>query len=177
MKRQQIAFLKVGDASWQWELTLNLGTDAAAQSDSVNPLNYGLLPGLNGGLGLPLLHREKEFVRPRKGRWGVKQREEGEVVFFCAQHRFMCEFTVAMSHTVWELECICAQHTKCVPLDSISSLQPHSIWCQLCTVWYRACSALQGDEWDEMNSATVSFINVVTCKPWVQEIHSDHSIA
>lgn len=98
----------------------------------VKPLNCGLLPPLcgiirravvspDGGVCVLVLASNTE---------GEKERE-----FVC-----LCECTVAVSHTVWGLQYICAQHDKCVPLDSVSSLQPHSIWRPL----YRACSVLRG---------------------------------
>lgn len=119
----------------------------------------------------PTSRREKGREREREAGGGGRFAEREEVWQRLSTHVYICVFvclcecTVAMSHTVWGLQCICAQHDKCVPLDSISSLQPHSIWCQLCTLWYRACSVLQGDEWDVWNSAMGLFYwyRFVTC--------------
>lgn len=112
--------------------------------DRHRPLYHGLFPPLcgiirrtvvssDGGLHSSLAHitdRERERERVCVCMTSV-------CPCTCA-YVYLCVFefysNLAMSHTVWGLQCICAQHDKCVPLDSISSLQPHSIWCQLCTL-------------------------------------------
>lgn len=52
-------------------------------------------------------------------------------VLVCARAhaRIYVTLTVAMSHAAWGRQCICAQHDKRALLDSISGLQPYSIWC------------------------------------------------
>lgn len=123
------------------------GTDVAAHRNRCRAFNYGLLPPLCGiirrtvvssdrGLSFSLAHITREREREGGGRGGKCDSVHLRMCS-CTYVRmsvFVCECTVAMSHTVWGQQCICAQHDKCVPLDSVSSLQSHSIWCQLCTL-------------------------------------------
>lgn len=161
------------------------GTDAAAHRDRCHPFNYGLLPPLCGiirwtvvspdrGLSFSLAH----ITRVGRGCWergGRGGKCDSDLVRMCTSayvrlcECVVCECTVAMSHTVWGQQCICAQHDKCVPLDSISSLESYSIWCQLCTLWYNACFVSLRDEWDVRNSVAGCFIDIVLWPvPWRQ---------
>lgn len=163
------------------------GTYAAAHRDRCCPLNYGLLPPLcgliqwtavipDGGLRLSLAHITASESERRKqgcpeggggGKCDSVCMRTCTCTYVCLSV-FLCECTVAMSHTVWGLQCICAQHDKCVLLDSISNLQPLSIWCQLC--WLLL--ALLRDEWDVRNSVIGCFIDTVLWPvPWHRGHH------
>ncbi len=125
-------------------------------------------------------HRERKRKRAREEEEEEEEEEGGECgsvclrtcTYVCLCKRVCVSCTVAMTHTVWGLQCICAQHDKCVTLDSISSLQPHSIWCQLCTPWYRARSVFPVNEKCGIQRSGVLLILFCCLCPGVREIHS-----